>query len=350
MFLYIGIFALFTIACFFARNWQQEKIYVVFSLIFLTLFAGTRMDVGCDFQAYYLRFQSLPPAETFQEVLQRDEPGYWLMAYFVKSMDLDYVWLNFFGAAFFFACVGVFALRSPNAALFIALMFPILVVQLSMSGYRQMMAVGFLMLALVSFMDKKRWLVMAFLLTGSIFHQSLVLFLPLVLAVGHQFSVWRVLVAFALLAPVALLLSAERIDVYSNRYVEQIYGEMESSGAVFRLGLLVLTAIVFEFYKSRMSQLFPKQYSMMRLFSLMSFAVIPLVAISTVVVHRLGYYILPVQLLTLSLLPYAIFPSLKSANFGQIFPLGVYAAYILVWFSFANHADQCYVPYKSFLF
>ena len=350
MLIYISIFALFAATCFVARNWQQEKIYVVFALIFLVLFAGTRMEVGCDFQAYYYRFQSLPPNETFMEVIQRGEPGYWIMVYFVKQLGLDYPWMNFFGAMFFFSCVGLFALRTPNAALFIALMLPILVIQLSMSGFRQMMAVGFLMLSLLGYMDQRRWQVFVFILLGSLFHQSLILFLPLTLAVGHQFSIWRVAIAFALLSPIALLLSADRIDVYSDRYVEEIYGEMESSGAIFRQGLLLLSAIVFEFYKGSMKQLFPKQFSLLRLFSLLTFAVTPLVFLSTVVVHRLGYYILPVQLLTLSMLPYAIFPNLRSANFGQMLPLGVYAAYILVWFGFARHADLCYIPYKSFLF
>jgi len=349
MLVYFGIFLLFAFACFVARDWRSEKIYLVFMLIFLTLFAGTRLEVGCDFSAYYLRFRSVSASDSFFEMLAREEPGYWIQAYLLKGLGLDYVWMNLTGAIFFFFCVGVFARRTPNMALFIALLFPIMVVQLGMSGYRQMMAVGFLMLALNSFMSQNRWRVILYILLGSLFHQSLVLFLPLALAVGKEFSAWRVLMAFALLSPLALLLSAERIDVYTDRYVEQIYGEMESTGAVFRHGLLLLSAIVFELYKTPMKRLFPDQYSTLRLFSLLTFTITPLIFLSTVVIHRLGYYILPVQILTLSLLPYAISPSLKSVNFGQIFPLGVYAAYILVWFTFGSHGELCYVPYKSYI-
>ncbi|MEQ9022434.1 MAG: EpsG family protein [Pseudomonadales bacterium] len=350
MLVYLGIFLLFAFACFVARDWRSEKIYLVFVLIFLTLFAGTRLEVGCDFHAYYLRFKSVSASDSLFEIFNREEPGYWVQAYLLKGLGLDYVWMNLTGAIFFFFCVGMFARRTPNMALFIALLFPIMVVQLGMSGYRQMIAVGFLMLALNSFMFQKRWRVILFILLGSLFHQSLVIFLPLALAVGREFSAWRVLVAFALLSPIALLLSAERIDVYSDRYVEEIYGEMESSGAVFRHGLLLLSAVVFELYRTQMRRLFPDQYSLLRLFSLLTFAITPLVFLSTVVIHRLGYYILPVQILTLSLLPYAIFPTLKSVNFGQIFPLGVYAAYIVVWFIFGTHGELCYIPYKSFLF
>jgi len=202
---------------------------------------------------------------------------------------------------------------------------------------------------MLSFFDEKKFKVIAYILIGSIFHQSLVLFLPLALATGKTFSAARVVAAFALISPISLLISAERIDVYNDRYVDQIYGSMESSGALFRLGLLVLSAIAFEIYKHKVKALFPKEYSLMRLFSLISFCLIPVALLSTVVVHRLGYYVLPMQLFTLAILPFVIFPSLKQITLGQVFPLGVYAAYIIVWFTFSRHASICYVPYETYL-
>lgn len=349
MLTYVGIYILFALACFLVRDWNQERIFIVFASIFLVIFTGARLDTGCDFQTYYFRFTSLNENETFREVIQRDEPGFWIVAWFIKSLGLHYVWVNLLGAALFFFCLYKFALRHPNPALIFAIAFPIMVVQLSMSGFRQAMAVAFLMMAVISFFEGSRLKVIVFILIGAFFHESLVMFLPLSLAIGREFSVWRLIVAMILVSPVALIFSADRIDVYSDRYVDQIYGEMESSGALFRTGLIVLTACAFEFYKFEVKRKFPKVFNLLRIFSLLSFMLIPLTLVSTVIVHRVGYYILPVQLYTLALLPYVVFPSLNAIHFGRLIPLGVYAAYVIVWFSFSKHAKYCYIPYESYI-
>jgi hypothetical protein len=141
-----------------------------------------------------------------------------------------------------------------------------------------------------------------------------------------------------------------RAEVYQDRYIEQIYGSMDSGGAIFRLGLLVITALLFEMYTRRMARFYPDEYNLMRLFALVSFALIPVMFINTVALHRLIFYVVPMHAYILAALPGAMFSNRQSVKLAELGTLALYAAYIVVWFSASRHASMCYVPYQSYLF
>ncbi|MCB1687608.1 MAG: EpsG family protein, partial [Halioglobus sp.] len=260
--------------------------------VFFILFVGARLDTGCDFATYFLRFKYLL-FNDITSLLDTSEPGFFLLSYLTKKAGLEYVWLNVFAASIFFYYLIKFARNHPRPFLLIALVFPILVIQLSMSGLRQALAVAFLMGALDAFLHGKRLQVFIYILIGSTFHQSLILLLPLALMVGRSYSFARVVGAIVILLPLAAYLLSGRAEVYQDRYIEEIYGEMDSGGAIFRLGLLVITAAIFELYTTRMARAHPGEYNLMRVFALVSFALIPVMLINTVALHRLVFYVVP---------------------------------------------------------
>ncbi|MCB1704388.1 MAG: EpsG family protein [Halioglobus sp.] len=349
MSLYVAIFlALATVGI--ASRARQGNTFVFAVLyIFLVLFVGARFDTGCDFTAYYLRFKYLLH-NNVASLSDITEPGYFLLSYATKEAGLGFVWLNVFGAAIFFYYLIKFARNHPRPLLLIALLFPILIVQLSMSGLRQALAVAFLMGALDAFLHARRLQVIVYILIGSSFHQSLVILLPLALMVGRTYSFARVVGAIVILMPVAAYMLSGRAEVYQDRYIEQIYGSMDSGGAIFRLGLLVITALLFEMYTRRMARFYPDEYNLMRLFALVSFALIPVMFINTVALHRLIFYVVPMHAYILAALPGAMFSNRQSVKLAELGTLALYAAYIVVWFSASRHASMCYVPYQSYLF
>lgn len=327
---------------------RQREILFFCLYVFFILFVGTRFETGCDFQTYANRFKFLDSEYTSLSTIT--EPGYFLFTYLVKKAGLGFAWVNVLGAAVFFYYLLKFSRNHPRPFLLVALMFPILVIQLSMSGLRQALAVAFLMGALDAFMKGKRTQIVIYILLGSTFHQSVIILLPLALMVGHTFSIARVLAAIAVLLPAAIYLLSDRAEVYQDRYIDEVYGEMSSGGAVFRLGLLVITAILFEIYRKRMAWFYPKEYNLMRVFSLVCFALIPVMLVNTVALHRLVYYVVPIQTYILAALPAAMFVNRRDARRAELWPIALYAAYILVWFSISRHANVCYVPYESYLF
>lgn len=328
---------------------RQKTLLFCALYVFFVIFVGARLDTGCDFSTYYLRFKYLF-FNNIDSLFDTTEPGFFLISYLTKKAGLEYVWLNVFAAGIFFYYLLKFARNHPRPLLLIALVFPILVIQLSMSGVRQALAVAFLMGALDAFLHAKRMQVVLYILIGSTFHQSLIILLPLALMVGRSYSFARVVGAIVILMPVAAYLLSGRAEVYQDRYIEEIYGDMDSAGAIFRLGLLVITAAIFELYTSRMARMFPNEYNLMRLFALVSFALIPVMLINTVALHRLIFYVVPMQAYILAALPSALFASRRSVQIAEIATIAVYAAYILVWFSASRHANICYVPYQNYLF
>ena len=349
MILYVSIFMLLATLGIANISSRTHSLIFVLLYVFFVLFVGARFDTGCDFTAYFLRFKYLLYTNV-SSVFDITEPGYFLLSYLTKKAGLEFVWLNVFGAAIFFYYLIKFSRNHPRPFLLIALVFPILVIQLSMSGLRQALAVAFLMGALDAFLHARRLRVVIYILIGSSFHQSLVILLPLALMVGRSYSFARVIGAIIVLMPVAAYMLAGRAEVYQDRYIEQIYGSMDSAGAIFRLGLLVLTALLFERYTRRMARHYPNEYNLMRLFALLSFALIPVMLINTVALHRLIFYIVPMQAYILAALPQAVFTSRRSARLAELGALGLYAAYIVVWFSASRHANICYVPYQSYLY
>lgn len=315
--------------------------------MFFVLFVGTRVDTGCDFEGYLLRFKYL--GEKYASLSDVNEPGYYLFTFLIKKAGLGFVWVNVLGAGIFFYFFIKFSKNHPRPFLMMAVMFPLLVIQLSMSGLRQALAVAFLMGALDAFMKGRRTATTIYILIGATFHQSAIILLPLALMVGRTFSLVRVIGAILVLTPVATYLLSDRIGVYQDRYIDEIYGEMNSGGAFFRLGIIVITAILFEIYRKRMAWIYPKEYNLMQLFSLISFALIPVMAVNTVAVHRLIFYVVPIHAYILTALPAAIAPNRRTRRIVELAPIAVYAAYIIVWFSISRHASSCYIPYDSYL-
>jgi hypothetical protein len=347
MIVYFGIFFILSAMALSVKGKNNQQLMLWFLFPFFLFFAGTRLNTGCDFWGYLQRFYQSGTFDTSGPVWEMEEAGFQFIMLSIKSYNLDYMWLNFSCSLIIFICLFKFIRRHPTPLLVLALMFPILIVQLSMSGLRQALAVAFLMLAMTAFIDKKRMMTAFWIIIGASFHQSLIIFLPLAFLVGSKVSTKKIIIALLIIGPISAIFLSARMDVYSNRYIT---GDAESAGAILRLGLILISAILFEVYKKRIHNMFPQEYDLMRLFSLISFALIPVALVSSVAVHRLGYYVLPVSYFTLAIVPFVLSNSIKNIQFYRLMPVLLYGAYILVWFGTSRHAQMCYVPYDSYLF
>lgn len=350
MTLYLSIFLAMVLLGLMVKNpLQQNGALAVFG-VFLILFMGTRNDTGCDFRAYEARFNFLYKDPSYLSYVSKEEPGFHWLNLLVHDLGLSYMWLNVFGSLIFVVCLIRFVRLSPTPLLLLALMFPIVIIQLGMSGLRQALAVAFLLQAMISFVHMRRLNVGLWILLAAQFHQSAYLFLPLALMAGRKFSWTMAAAGVAVLGPAAYFLLGERADVYSDRYVEQIYGENSSGGAVLRYTLAVLPCLLFELHAKRVRRLLPKLYPLLRVVSLMTFAVAGIGVLSTVALHRMTFYVLPGTLLifvcTVLVMPRGQVLSRQLL----IVPAGVMLTYLLGWFTLSRHSSICYVPYESFIF
>lgn len=311
---------------------------------------GTRYETGCDYGTYEARFINLYRFTDYRVYLAREEPGFHLLNRLVHDLGLGFMWLNVFAATIFLIGLIRFVRLSPSPLLLFALLFPVIMVQLGMSGIRQAIALSFLLNALHSFAQRERIKTAIWIIIGAQFHQSTYLFLPLAMMAGTNFSWKIVLASVAFIGPAAFLFLGERAEVYTDRYIDQIYGENASGGALLRYALALIPCLMFEYNIMRVWRLMPGIYPLLRIFSILTIAIAPLAIISTVALHRMTYYMLPVTLLIFVCTVMAIpSPHILSRRWLPI-PAIALAAYLIGWFSTSRHAAVCYVPYESFLF
>jgi hypothetical protein len=246
------------------------------------------------------------------------------------------------------ACLTRFALLAPRPMALIAIAFPILVIQLGMSGLRQACATALLLLAYVAFVRGRRLAIAAWVHVASTIHVSAIIFLPLALLPRRRNSTRHMAIAVVLLAPVAGWLLGSRLDVYTNRYVDQIYGESASGGAWFRYAYAVFPFMLAMWKRRLLERDYPRLYPILRLFAIATFGLVLVGLVSSVALHRLTYYVLPVSLLCLLCVVESVFHK-RSRSMVWLMVFAIYGAYIGGWLLTSRHAASCYVPYQSWL-
>jgi len=348
MYPYLSIYLIVSLLAFAAKSRQQGMLLAGIFSLFIALFAGTRIWVGCDYFGYLMRFQGIGQFPGWTELLSEGEAGFQGLSIFLKSNDFSYSALIFICSSLYMFCLFRFSRLARWPLALLVLCFPILVIQLGMSGMRQALATGFLLLSISSFVEGRRLWVAVWILVAWQFHTSAIMFLPLIMLVGKNISAPRIALALALLGPVVILLAQDRFEVYSERYIQQSYGENASSGAWLRYAVIVVCFTSFRWRYHAVKAQHPELFELLRLFMFIGIALLPMGLLSTVALHRMVFYVLPVAILAVLVAAATLRGSMRSAFlFGAIFSFG---AYMFVWFSYSRHARICYIPYDSWFF
>lgn len=316
---------------------------LILLFVFLTWFAGLRYYVGCDYESYLIRYNEARTLD-WSVILGKAEFGFGAMTALFAKAGLPFWAFQGFASAVIVGLYTKFASRYPNPVYLLALFFPILILQLGMSGLRQAMAVGFILLAFNAYVDKKRWMIALWVVVAFQFHNSAIIFLPMAFIAGREISIPRLVAGFVLIAPIVALILGDRIEVYTDRYIDQIYGDQQSSGAWFRYFLALLPVPFFFQYRAKIKQKYPEVYQLL-LFAALFICTISLTAIiSSVALHRLTLFAFPLSIL---MTLYICLGVLSVPVRGMIAWLGIYGAYISVWFATSRHATVCYTPYQN---
>jgi len=313
---------------------------------FLLLFSAFRFEVGCDWDNYFtIHLQTqLPLEQIWFRVLT--EPLHVAISKILHFFDLSYLWMMVISSAIFFYGVNKLAKRSPDPLGFIILLFPILIMNMPMSAMKQGSAIGVLCLAFIAFFDGKllKYILLVVLAAG--FHPSAIIFLALILFVRAPLTNKRLLAALLLSIPFLGILSLTSLaETASTRYVN---GPAESAGALFRIGMLALTASVFFiFFNKKYKKFSTSEYKFMYLSSIMMLGCFLILPISSVIADRLGYYLIPMQAFF-----FVSIPALKNVQFRVFWtawPYLMLSTVFIFWTSFSFHFSHCYMPYTSWL-
>ncbi|WP_050763287.1 EpsG family protein, partial [Roseobacter sp. GAI101] len=311
----------------------------------LYLFSALRWEVGCDWPNYIINFEMQKPA-SFADALSQPNPAHWLLLEVMDLWGLDYIWLNVITSAIFFAGLHSIARRSPAPLAVLVLAFPVLILNMPMAAVKQAAAIGLICFAFNAFIDRRVLHFALFVGLASTFHGSALIFALLGPFIIGRYSLRNVLLAALLAVPgVFALLATEAADIATTRYIAT---DTDAGGAIFRVGLLMVTGLFYQFFLSRHWQaVLPHSHKLISLLVLGMICLGLLLPVSSVIADRFGYYFIIPQLMI-----YAALPWLYPRGRKQLIKIAPYLSLLVLfiaWTQLSRHFQGCYLPYGTIL-
>ena len=267
---------------------------------------------------------------------------------FLNYFGFSYLSINVVASAIFF--IGVYSLartqRDPLG--FLILLFPILVVNMPMSAVRQSAAIGIICIALVSYIKRNRGFYFFWVVVASGFHSSAFAFISLLPTMGEKYTIKNKVFSFLLLLLLILfVLVTPIIETVSNRYFFDT--NPHASGGIYRTGFLAATGTYFIlFLKSRWKSLYPDDLMLVTIGSIGMVLIFGITIFSSVIGDRLAYYLIPIQAMIFSRIPFLSLRNQKELHF--LFPYVILTFMFFYWAFSSNLFNQCYLPYRNWLF
>ena len=345
--IYAAIYILLCLLVPLGRTHDRRSVAILAIVsILLFLFVGFRWEVGCDWTGYQ-NIYWISGDKSPEEILADREPGFGMLNYYIRHLDLDYYYINVVEALIFFVGLFLFALKQENPLAIVALSFPILIMNMPMSAVRQAIAIGFIMMAINAFRDGKRLTYAGAVLAGGTFHQSSILFLGLAPLIRLRLTIWTAALSAILAAPGLYYLFASTFDIYTQRYGGNA---RDAFGAPYRAALLAVVGITFVWlFRARWRKAYPQDYAMYWLAAVAMIATVPITLYSSIVGDRIGYYLIPFQIVILERMPF-LFRGSRYVLFLEVVPYLVLLVFFATWLATSSLFQRCYVPYQSLLF
>jgi len=322
-----------------------KRLALMLASVVLGLWVGYRYRVGCDW-SNYIRY-GRDVTETLSESLTRRDPLFNAAVWMIDVVGFEfYPAINVLTALVVFVGIGILARHVSDKVGFLYYLYPVLIIGLAMSGIRQAIAIGFVMIALDALLRHRSMQFVALIAIAAGFHFSAIFFMlawPFTLRIKKHDQIILMLL-FAVPISVGLL-RTEAAALAQTRYLNS---DIAAQGAIFRLALLSIGSVVFfvlarKRWKERRSQ----TYFLIYLGALTSIALLALVNFNSVIADRLGYYMIPIIAMFL-----ADVPSLFSGNMRKLLNLGLFSMHFLffvAWISLSRLFQACYLPYQMII-
>ncbi len=345
--LYLGLTNfLFLLRFAFAKQGGTRKQFYIVVVFSLFLFSAFRYQVGCDWSAYYFQYIGSAFLDQSAPTSIRD-PIWWAILASLNKSGWPYPVVNVVSSAVFFVGIHMLARRQPDPLSFLVLLFPILIINMPMSGIRQGAAIGLLCIAFTAFIDRQPLKYASCILLAAGFHASALIFMLLLPVSTGRYTRGRLILAAVFSLPGAYFLAlSDAAEVATSRYIDI---DVDAAGAAFRVGILGLSALYFfVFMRKKWMSSFPEDYSLASLGAVGMVLAFLLVPISTVIGDRFGYYLIPIQAMIFARIPFL--PFRRSAALHSAAPyLGLLIVFT-VWSQMSYHFQKCYIPYQTWIF
>ena len=317
------------------------------ALVVLTVMIGFRYRVGGDWGAYF-EYLAFARQGDILEALRHDDPGYRLLNEIGLLTGWDMVFVNTVSGLIFATGLLAFCRSLPRPWLALAVAVPYLVIVVSMGYTRQSIAIGLVMLGLVALGRRRAVMFIFWVLVAALFHRSAIIMLPVVALTATR-NRWLIVLLVMITGVIGyqVVLSGGVAERLVNTYVNS--ENMASTGALIRLTMNVIPAVLFLVYRRRI-RIALAEYKVWRLFALISIALFVgyFVTGASTALDRVALYMIPLQLFVFAHLP-DLMGRYHRLNQPIVLMIVLYGAAIqVVWLVFGNFS-RAWVPYGMWL-
>lgn len=353
--LFLGVSGLALIAK--NRNFSTTDTLVLYKLNYLWLFIifvlsiliGFRFEVGGDWIQYVEIYDAIGSAEFDGQISLMMDPGYLYLNLLMSKFNAGIYGVNLASGIIFSTGLAVFCRQFPRPLLALTVAIPYLIIVVAMGYSRQSSALGFAMIALAALRNDNTRKFIILILIAATFHKTAIVLIPLVLA-SQSTNRLAVIMWGLVTAPILyFLFLSSSMAFLLEHYVLNIDEQFQSQGALVRVGMNVVAAIIFLMFASRFS-VSQSDRNWLRLFSWVTLICLIglLVSDSSAAIDRLALYLLPLQLVVFSYLPDAFTDDKELKKIIILFIALYYGLVLFVWLNFGVHS-QHWLPYKNIL-
>jgi len=305
---------------------------------------GLRREVGGDWWNYLHIFNDIKQMG-IASALGRTEPGYALANWIATQFEWGIWFPNTVCALIFTIGLTCFCSIQPNPLLALAIAVPYLIIGVGMGYTRQSAAIGFEMLALISFYRGNTVRMLLFVVFATMFHSSALIVAPIL---GFA-TVRRGIGTIAVLGLLAILLYVQFRTRFEAHFEAYTSGRYVAAGAVPRLGMNLLPALVFLSFRRR----FAATAGELRLWTIMAAGaclsmLMLFLTSASVILDRVGLYLIPIQIHVWSRLPNLLG---KKSGASQVITIGVLAYSLtvqIVWLTYGTWG-HAWLPYRNYV-
>jgi len=321
------------------------NISTIFIFIIFTLLIGFRYEVGGDWRNY-LNLFFLQGERTFNLIdIVAADPGFVFLNYISYEFNFGFFGLNFLCSIIFMYGVLKFCRFMPMPIMALLVAFPYLIITVGMGYQRQSLAIGIILLALISLFKGENLKFLLMVTLAATFHKTAILFYPLLIFTASKNKFLISMFVSAIIVLGYFLLVDSRIEFIIDNYVGR---KISSSGAIFRIVMSIIPAIIYLYYRSAFD-ITSKERIFWDLLSISIFILfIGLIVLDvSTLIDRIALYTLPIQLFVFSHLPTKFKPKYRPVIKSAI--ITYYALVLFVWGYFGAHSSH-WIPYDNVVF
>ena len=344
MLAYWALFALFAAGSFIEAgkppDFRRRRPAWIIGGILIVAMVGFRYEVGGDWTSYEYMFSRTGFME-FGQALSIGDPAYQALNWVVGKLGGEIVWVNLVCAMLFTWGLFRLARLQPNPWLAVLVAVPYMVIVSSMYT-RQAAALGILMAGLSSLIrggSLARFVI--YVVFAATFHRTAIAVLPLVVFSRPTNRFINILGGGAAIYALYDVFLAEEMGEFVAGYIESEYS---SQGAAIRIAMEVLAASIFLIRRKDFG-FAQAEDRMWFYFAMASFAAVffLFVSPSSTAVDRLSLYLMPLQIVVLSRIPFVYTGRYLGMTLVALYCFAVQ----FVWLNFASHAEY-WLPYRIY--